>query len=187
MKKTLFLLIHVLAFAVGSIKAVNQNHAPIVYHVQNSSAAANNQQQITANPLPNQIIPVAQQNQPTRVSKFSRDITAAKQLQQKSIKIQRTQLLLPYKTLQDNANMKNNYNYFLQFRKNSDITKNPDDQKKFNALPPKAQQNLINKHGIITKEVKRKKARNRVAFAIIGTAIFAIYKCFGDLRDLFSE
>lgn len=208
MKKTLFLLIHVLAFAVGSIKAVNQNHAPIVYHVQNSSAAANNQQQITANPLPNQIIPVAQQNQPTHVSKFSRDITAAKQLQQKSIKIQHNQLLA-HKILQDDANKKktkeqleelsrvlqqkmnrntmiNNYKY-LQRRNNIDLTENQDDENKFNTLPPKAQQNLINKHGIITKEVKREKARNRVAFAIVGTAIFAIYKCFGDLRDLFSE
>ncbi len=209
MKKTLFLLIHVLAFAVGSIKAVNQNHAPIVYHVQNSSAAANNQQQITANPLPNQIIPVAQQNQPTHVSKFSRDITAAKQLQQKSIKIQHNQLLA-HKILQDDANRqktkeqleelnktinalsqninnRNNYNYFLKYRRNTDITKNPDDEKKLERLPQNHQQYLINKHGIITKEVKREKARNRVAFAIVGTAIFAIYKCFGDLRDLFSE
>lgn len=209
MKKTLFLLIHVLAFAVGSIKAVNQNHAPIVYHVQNSSAAANNQQQITANPLPNQIIPVAQQNQPTHVSKFSRDITAAQQLQRNSIKIQQNQLLA-HKILQDHANRqkteeqleelnkkiqisqgyinnRNNYNYFSKFRPNTDITKNPDDEKKFETLPQNYQQYLINKRGIVTKEVKREKARNRVAFAIVGTACFVVYKCFGDLRTIFSE
>ncbi|OQA34122.1 MAG: hypothetical protein BWY54_00884 [Candidatus Dependentiae bacterium ADurb.Bin331] len=209
MKKTLFLLIHVLAFAVGSIKAINENYSPIVDNEQNLPPRANNTEQVAVNPLANQI-PVAQQ-QPNG-SKFSRDMASAKKMQknqtESKFKWPKKQSL-GHKILQDNADqqktkeqleelsrvlqqrmnrntMINNYKY-LQHRKNIDLTKNPDDEKKFNKLPPKAQQNLINKHGIITKEVKREKARNRVAFAIVGTAIFAIYKCFGDLRGIFSE
>ncbi len=210
MKKTLFLLIHVLAFAVGSIKAVNQNHDPIAHYSQNLPPRANNTQQVAVNPLANQI-PVAQQ-QPNG-SKFSRDMASAQKMQknqteskfkwpkkqslghkilqvnadQQKTKEQLEELNKTINTLSQNINNRDNYNYFSKYRRNTDITKNPDDEKKFEKLPQNHQQYLINKSGIITKEVKREKARNRVTFAIVGTAIFAIYKCFGDLRGIFSE